>query len=571
MRVTFVAMGWENISIQYLSAYLQHHGHDCSLAYDQCLFDDKNYVSIPSLAKVFYDGSSVIEQILDSKPNLVCFSVMSVMHDWAVNVSRCLKQYLDVPILFGGYHPTGAPIPSMENDVVDMICIGEGENALLELCDSLEKGENRTDIRGIYFRENNGKIIMNSPAAPVEDLDKLPFVDKDLFRKHTPMESYMLMSLARGCVYNCSYCAVSINNQIARDAGIRAFRYPSPERAIEEIKSFQKDNNFKWIDFRHAVFGSSPKWIIDFCSRYKEEVGVPFRVFMHPSLIRDDVVFAMVDAGCFTIQMGLESFDEELRKKALNRHETNKAIYKAIEIFERNKAKYTLDYILGLPGQTEKELMDVANLFSGLKHCYRLSPFMCQYLPGSPMIQYALDVGAIQESDVHSINEGKHDNYMDEGSIAVYSDEWQRTLRMYRVLFRTMGLMPSLMRKLLMKSRAYRFFFHVNPRNVIKFLDIIIVIADKDARGYFMNYLWWLSRRLIPSHPTFFLRKTKIKELNGINFLYDNLDEKQISFKRRKCPTPPDKVVTGDKIDMEPISPILMGNSDSEITTKKRV
>lgn len=58
---------------------------------------------------------------------------------------------------------------------------------------------------------------------------------------------------------------------------------------------------------------------------------------MHPSLIRDDIVSALVDAKCFTIQMGVESFNEELRKNVLNRHESNQQILKAIHIMEKIK------------------------------------------------------------------------------------------------------------------------------------------------------------------------------------------------------------------------------------------
>lgn len=79
-----------------------------------------------------------------------------------------------------------------------------------------------------------------------------------------------------------------------------------------------------------------------------------------------------------------------------------------------------MDYILGLPEQTLQELEDVAKLFAGLKYCYRLSPFMCQYLPGSKMINYAVHKGEMSLADVEIINNGGHDNYMGEGSIAIF-------------------------------------------------------------------------------------------------------------------------------------------------------
>ncbi|MBF0363785.1 MAG: B12-binding domain-containing radical SAM protein [Oligoflexia bacterium] len=521
MRVTFVAMGWENISIEYLSASLKNAGHTCFIAYDQSLFDDKNYVSIKPLATFFKDSSCIVEQILKSRPDIIAFSVMTVMYDWCLNLSQVLKTYLDVPIIFGGYHPTTAPEVVIREKVVDMICVGEGDIPLLELCNSYIDGKFKKNIPGIWYKSEDGNIISLGASKPIEDLNNIPYPDKELLEKHVPMSNYLLYSLARGCIYNCHYCSVTTSNNIAREAGIKAFRIVSPKRAIEELKYFKTKYNYKWIDFRHAIFAFDPKWIIEFCETYKKEINVPFRIFFHPSLVTDEVVKSLVDAKCFTIQIGLESFDEGLRKEALNRQESNEQIHKAIAILEKNKAHYTLDYILGLPGQKEEELQLVAELFSRSKYCYRLSPFMCQYLPGSKLIDYGLKIGELTKKDVAEINQGNHGNYMGEGSIEVYSIEKQRMLRMYRVLFRTMGLLPSYIRIPLVKSKVYKLFSKLNPifaNIIIKFLDIFILILNRDARGYFINYLWWIQKRFQPSHPYFIFRKTRIKEIRNLNF-----------------------------------------------------
>ncbi|MEO2043137.1 MAG: hypothetical protein ABGX43_00925, partial [Nitrospinaceae bacterium] len=70
MRVTFVMMGWENLSIQYISSYLKQRGHEVRLAYDQSLFDDKNYLSMPFLAKVLDQGNNIVKQTIDTEPDL---------------------------------------------------------------------------------------------------------------------------------------------------------------------------------------------------------------------------------------------------------------------------------------------------------------------------------------------------------------------------------------------------------------------------------------------------------------------------------------------------------------------
>lgn len=511
MKVCFPVIGWENISVEYLSAHLKASGHDCDVAYDQCLFDDKNYVSIPILYRIFNNSSAVVEQVIASKPDIICFSVMSVMYTWARNLAVVLKEELpDVPIVFGGYHPTGAPAQVIAEPYVDYVVVGEGENALGALCETLEAGQPTTDIPGVWFKDETGQIIEKGRALPVADPDTLPYVDKEIFEPHVPLKSYYLSSLARGCVYNCTYCAVTLLNDISREYGLKQFRLHGVRRVVDELEVQINKYDSKWIDFRHAIFATSAEWIFLFCEDYKKRVNKPFRIFMHPALIREDTTRALKDAGCFTIQVGLESFDEELRREALNRRESNETIMKAIDAMEAAGISYTLDYILGLPGQSEQELIDVLDMFSRLKHCYRLSPFMCQYLPGSEMVEYAQDRGYLSDADIERINNGEHDNYMAEGSIAVYSAEWQKTLRMYRLIFRTFGLIPAGARRFMIRTKLHHI-FKILPQNLtLKTLDLLIAALDLDARSYLKNYVWWLSRRLMPSHPTYVFRRSEI-------------------------------------------------------------
>ncbi len=140
MRVTFVMMGWENLSVQYISSYLKQQGHEVRLAYDQSLFDDKNYLCMPVLARVLNQGNNVVKQAIDTQPDLICFSAMSVTHQWALKTAKEIKKPLDVPIVFGGIHAIICPEEIIVKDQVDMVCLGEGEHALAELLGSMEKG-----------------------------------------------------------------------------------------------------------------------------------------------------------------------------------------------------------------------------------------------------------------------------------------------------------------------------------------------------------------------------------------------------------------------------------------------
>ncbi len=506
MRVTFVAMGWENISIEYLSGYLKQRGHEVKVAYEQSLFDDKNYLCIPFLAKILNQGDNIISQIVETKPDIVAFSVMVFTYQWALACAAAVREVLDVPIIFGGTHAVSSPEKVIENECIDIVCIGEGEYAMADLLDSMEAGKIDTSIDGLWFKSESGGIIKNKRRPLIVDLDAMPFPDKDLFAPVVPIKNYYLAVTNRGCPFSCTYCSVSYQTDLERESpDFKKVRERSVDNVIAELKENKKKYNYKWIDFRNAVFSSSPEWILEFCEKYVKEVNVPFRVFGHPLLIEEETSIALRDAGCFAIQIGLESYDPHVRNDILGRPETNEQIHRAVDILERNHVRYSLDYILGLPDQNEEELKKVADFFAGLKYCYRISPFIISYLPKVPLLRYAIEQGLVPRDEEERIEQGLHGNYMDKGSSMDRAR--RRMMNMYKLHYRSMSFMPVWLRKLSTRMRTY-YLFRVLPLGfVLRLFDLTMVVRDWDAKAYALNYWWWFRKRFDKGHPNYFRKR----------------------------------------------------------------
>src|SRR3989338_5204626 len=209
MRITFVVMGWENISVEYISAYLKQRGHEVCLAYEQSLFYDKNYLCMPSLAKIFDQRSNIIRQVIDTEPGIVAFSVLAVTFQWALKRATQIKRYLDIPIIFGGTHVITCPERVINKVPVDIACIGEGEYALAELLDSMDNGKIDTAIRNLWFKTKDKEVIKNDRRPLIPDLNAMPLPDKDLFAPFVPIKNYYLAVTSRGCPFSCTYCSVS--------------------------------------------------------------------------------------------------------------------------------------------------------------------------------------------------------------------------------------------------------------------------------------------------------------------------------------------------------------------------
>lgn len=528
MKCVLVAIGWENISLQALSAMLKNHGHEVHLVYDQSLFDDKNYLRIKWLADKLDQKDLVLQRIIELKPDLVGFHVQTIQYQEMRELAENLKKYYSVPVIFGGIHPHSSPnqVLLSEDSAVDIICQSEGEYPLLELCNSIDKGKIDYTIKNLWFRLEGGTLIKNETRPLIENLDDLPVIDKELFAAHVPLSFSYLTSPSRGCPYVCNFCSLSFLGAEAKRLEGSRVRERSVESLIAELKMHIQKYQSKWIDFRQPVMSASKNWTIEFFKRYKVEIGLPFRCFSHPQLINEPAVRAIHEAGCFAIQMGIECWDEEIRNRIINRSESNEEIRQAVAILEKVGQPYALDYILGLPrlpvkmqdgaqrAPTEEEtlqsisneLLGFAEFLAPLQHCYRIAPFMIQYMPGTKLIDHGMVTGDLDLDEVERLYKGQHDNYMASGSIVI-NPQRLRLLNGYRVMLRLMSFLPPWAKYLLLKLKAYKVFWMAPFKVFISILDIMIAARDKDATTYAKNYVWWFLKRFDKNYHLYMFKK----------------------------------------------------------------
>ena len=99
----------------------------------------------------------LVKRIRMEKPDIIGISVLSFNYPEALRISRFIKNNFKTKIIFGGVHVILSPQKVIENEEVDIICTGEGEDTLKEL---LNNNLNCKDIKGIWYKKN-GKIYKN--------------------------------------------------------------------------------------------------------------------------------------------------------------------------------------------------------------------------------------------------------------------------------------------------------------------------------------------------------------------------------------------------------------------------
>jgi anaerobic magnesium-protoporphyrin IX monomethyl ester cyclase len=411
--------------IRSLSAYLKLHGHEVRMIFLPC----DNYSTRFDPGYIKQMKQSLVDDLVAKLEgfDLVGVSFLTSMFDVAVQATRAIqKAYPEMPIAWGGFHPSTMPQQGLE--FVDMVCVGEGEAAFLELAEHLEAGKEPWDIRNWWFKKPDGTVLSNPHRPLVQDLDTLPYQDFDLeddwtwdpdtqanlmkveweqFKHIIPTYpdrngdlriSYKTM-ITRGCPHKCSYCGVAFNHDLYK--GQKYLRRRSVEHLIGEIKQIMRRYpEIGIIHFQDDVFFStSTEEIVKFAEEWKKEIGMPFRAQCSPATINEEKYAALIGAGlCFT-ELGIQTGSSETMRM-YKRGMTNEQLLKAVNIISKYKDSIQVpDYhmILDNPWESTEDVMKGLRLVCTLPPPYNLLPSSLIFYPGTEFYHKALEDGFITD------------------------------------------------------------------------------------------------------------------------------------------------------------------------------
>lgn len=338
-----------SLGVGYLSAVLKQEGFQTALL----------HLTKPVSAKVF------VRQVHEKKPDLIAFSFFTHQRPDVAKYARFIRDAgITAPIVLGGVHPTTDPEDAMAIPGADYICVGEGEYPMLELCRNLQEKKGTTNISNIWARKD-GKIIKNEVRPLLQDLDQLPFPDRDLFDYPSLADSKMgvfHVIATRGCPYQCTYCCNHLYQKIYAGKG-KYVRFRKPESIIKEIKEgFQKYPFLKFVNLQDDAFCLDPNFVKDFCTKFKQEIGRAFHANTRINLLKEDVVKALSEGGCVHFAVGIESGNQDLREKILKRHMKNQEIIDGVRLAHRYGISVGTYNIIGLPTETIRNVLETVKL-----------------------------------------------------------------------------------------------------------------------------------------------------------------------------------------------------------------
>ncbi len=337
MRLLFIIKSIDNEphGILHIASVLERAGHEVEL--------------------VVATEADPLQVAREMQPRVVGYSVYTGTQKYYLDVNKRIKAQaraagLPEPLsIFGGPHPTFFP-EIINEEGVDAVCIGEGEFATLDLLNALERGEPIKHIQN-WIIKKDGQVYHNPLRPLVDDLDSLPFVNRELlYRNHAPSKNVRIRPFitARGCPYNCSFCFNHAYSELYDGKGKRV-RRRSVNSVLREIKAVQREHPLEFVLFLDDTFILNRQWLREFAPRYHAEIGLPFWCQVRANLINDEIVRLLKDAGCVSVSFGLETANDQMRNEILKRDMSKEEIITAARLIKAHGIALMTNNMLGLP------------------------------------------------------------------------------------------------------------------------------------------------------------------------------------------------------------------------------
>jgi radical SAM superfamily enzyme YgiQ (UPF0313 family) len=390
------------------------------------------------------DLEGTLDKVEAFGPDAVALSVLSGSHLGYLNIARAVKQRFGVPVLWGGPHATFFP-EMIEEDCVDAVCIGEGEEAALAFADAWDAlgGKIPTDIPNFWVKRE-GEIHRNPVRPRNAQLDDLPYPARDLYYDQFPMlfkHGIKHFMAHRGCPYKCTYCFNHSFNNLYREqaADKKVFHSRTPDSIVDEILWLRERVPLKMVAFVDDVFTLHRQWTMEFAKVYRERCGIPFSINTRFDNVDEEMVATLAKAGLRLVYAGVEGGNEHIRNTVMKRNMTVDSMIEAANLYKKYGVKLLTENVIANPGETFEMALETLEINMKLKPDIANASIFTPY-PKLEMTQYAIDNGYF-DGDFDKLES----NYY-HGSALKFKDELElRRILNLRCFFSLLSHHPWLM------------------------------------------------------------------------------------------------------------------------------
>lgn len=337
----------------YLLGYLRKHGHECEIV---------NGV----LERLSEDA--FIRNIQALRPDALVLHSVVLAKPIDLRMIPILLNAVDAPLYIHGPEPTRAPEEYLRAGGEAArrgrltVVRGEPEKVLLECLNGGAKA-------GVSVFEN-GDIKHHPHGHDFVGIEDLPFdfhdhptvkrLSRYFMNAKFPRQPVAAMLASRGCPFPCSYC-VPNSVSFAREMEFRNANngkkpravYAGPERVIAEFEAVKRAGYPSVMVMDDQFLASKPR-TLKICGGVKP-LGLDWGCLSRPDFLDDEeVVTALADAGCLSVDIGIETLSQKLLDRIDKRLDLD-TFYRAVPLLQKHGIEPKVNIMFGSSAEETEE------------------------------------------------------------------------------------------------------------------------------------------------------------------------------------------------------------------------
>lgn len=334
---------------------------------------------------------TIVQKAEDFSPDAIGVTAMTFEASEAASlISRLKQKWPEIPVILGGPHATGFGPSLLETVDADFLAVGEGEDTLIELLNVLENGGDRSNIKGIAWRDVEGEVVFNGSRESVVDMESLEIdwegiAPENYFGMWTRNAMNTVARSARrlpvftsrGCPYGCAYCHHIFG---------RKYRAFDTGRIVAEM-IFLRDRygvrEFEIIDDTFNLQLGRAKNVMQEIIAQKLGCSLTFTNGLRADRMDEELLDLMVRAGTYRIDYAIESASRRIQKLVHKNLDLDRAREVVNMTADRRIVTGTYN-MLGFPGETEDEMAKTIDFAVSLKN-HIASFFYLMPFPGTEL------------------------------------------------------------------------------------------------------------------------------------------------------------------------------------------
>jgi anaerobic magnesium-protoporphyrin IX monomethyl ester cyclase len=339
----------------------------------------KNEVDLIDLRKL-KGWDDVKRELRERSCDIAGIHTNTVNFEYAMKCAEIAHQ-MGKTVIAGGPHATLDPQELIDTGNVDHIITGEAEITIIDVLKRLE--------RGLHV----DKVIQ---GQPVENLDDLPFPERDLFGLDKRLKlpgifpyptRYVGVLASRGCGFNCKFC-----QPLERKIFGKKLKFRSIENVLKEVVLLKEHYGADFIMFQDDQLTQNKGWLLDLCAELKK-VGIDWGALARVDTVNEQIIKTMREAGCLVLQFGFESGSQRILDFLRKGAKVEEAIETARHCRENSMLIFA-NYMLGIPTETEADIEDTYRLMRTINPEIHAASYFSP-IPGSDLYEYCKEKGLI--------------------------------------------------------------------------------------------------------------------------------------------------------------------------------